>query len=195
MAYKQLFIDLETTGVTPGHAILQIACIVVVKGKVVRRFVINMNPSTKHIIAVNGDFHQRMKSKNVLSQKQGFDKFKKELEIYVDKYNPKDKYHFIAFNARFDGDMLRNFFYEMKDNFFGSYFHNPQLCLMQKAMWILQEDRNRLENYQLSTICEYLGIKLDKSKLHNGEYDIDISYQLNKRLDSLVEKKVISTLG
>ena len=192
MALKQLYIDLETTGLTEGCAILQIACIVVINRKITRRFVINMNPSTNHRIERNGEFHQRHRTKNVLSQKRGFEKFIKELEIQVDKYKPKDKFHFIAFNAGFDSTFLRNWFLENKYNYFGSYFHNPALCLMQKAMWILQEDRNELENYQLGTICEHVGIKINKHKLHDGEYDIDISYQLDTRLDNLLKQKLNS---
>jgi DNA polymerase III epsilon subunit-like protein len=192
MALKQVYIDIETTGLTNNNAIIQIAGIVVTGGSIKRRFVINMKPDHGQKIKVNKDFHVINKSKNVLTQKEGFAKFCKELELFVDKYNPKDKFQLIAYNAEFEQDKLFNFFKYHNCNFYGSYFHRPALCLMQKSAWVLQDKRAKLENFQQSTVAKELKIKVIEERLHVADYDIELSYEVNKKLDEFVKNKILN---
>ena len=186
---KQCYIDLETTGLSPNAAILQVACIIVIDGKVKRRFVINMTPHPGATIECNSNFHTRYNTKRIMNQSRGFKKFVNELEVHVDKYNRDDKFHFIAYNGAFDSPKVREWFLRNDSNFYGSYFFNPFLCLMQRAMWTLQTVRTSLKNYQLGTLCRYLGIDIDEDRLHDGEYDIDRTYQLGLKLDEYIKNE------
>jgi DNA polymerase-3 subunit epsilon len=189
---KRLYIDTETTGTTSNSAVLQIAGIIEVNGEVKRTFEINMTPHLGADIQVNKDFHRVNGTKNVISQKRGYELFKRELEVYVNKFNPKEKFHFLAYNAPFDGARMYEFFRRNGDNFFHSYFFRPYICLMQRAAWVLAEERHLLPNFKLGTVCDHVGIDIDPDQLHDGTYDITKSRELKLKLDEIVLKRMIN---
>ena len=43
---------------------------------------------------------------------------------------------------------------------------------------ILQEDRDKLPNFKLATVAKHIGISVDESRLHDSEYDIELTRKL-----------------
>lgn len=37
-----------------------------------------------------------------------------------------------------------------------------------------------MENFKLMTIAKHVGIEVDENKLHDAEYDIDLTYKIFK---------------
>lgn len=155
---KQLFIDLETTGLNPKtDSITEFGYIYKVGGKIKKQGVIKV-PNGVNIYP------------SIINLIDGF----------VDKFNKEDKMYFIAYNAEFDTNFMRELFTQNNNNFFGSYFYNPSVCIMQMVANKLMRKNVRPENFKLSTICKYYKVPVDETKLHSALYDIKISNEVYK---------------
>lgn len=176
---KLCFIDVETTGLYHNSAIVQVAGIIRIKGKISRTFDIRMRPRPGDVITVNKDFNL---GKKTVSQEEGFLEFKSILEEFVNPYDKEDKFHFVAYNAPFDTGHIRNWFKSFNNNYFGSYFFNPSICVMQIAAHKLMSKRIELENFKLMTVAKYFGIRIVESKLHDAVYDIMKTKDLYNRI-------------
>ena len=108
---------------------------------------------------------------------------------YVDKYDRKDKFQFIGYNAHsFDMPFLRRFWEKNGDRFFGSWFWYPCLDVMLVWAQILQQDRHELPNFKLATVARHCGIDVDESRLHDSSYDIDLTRELWSRAVEIVAR-------
>lgn len=150
---KQLFIDVETT---PTGKIRQIGYIYTFEGKIIS----------------TGD----IKSGNI------YERFITALDKMVDKFNPKDKLYFMAYNASFDTEHVRRMFKDNNNNYYASYFHVPSVDVMQVAAIYLMGKRGQPENFKLGTVAKFMGVEVVNSKLHDGLYDIQITHKLYKIL-------------
>lgn len=97
---------------------------------------------------------------------------------HVKKFDKKDKMHFVAYNAAFDSDFMRQFFVLNGDSYFGSWFWHPPLCVMQSAAWLTQRVRGALPNFKLGTVCVSAGIDWDETQAHDADYDIHKTVEL-----------------
>lgn len=160
---KELFIDIETNDSLDSKTgvITQIGYIYRVDGKLKEEKNIN-----------NHDNHNRNLYRTFTSC----------LDKMVNKYNKDDKLYFIAYNARFDNDFIREMFLQNNDKYFGSYFYSPYLCIMNLAAFKYQRKGRRPENFKLGTVCKDMGIKVDDTKLHDALYDIKLSKELYNKL-------------
>lgn len=111
---KDIFIDVETTGLDPvEHGIIQIAAMIEIKGEIVKTLDLNCSifqddAVSEKALAVNKITFNQIKEypdpvevHKILTDTMG---------KYVDPYDPKDKFHFIAYNAPFDMEFLREWF-------------------------------------------------------------------------------------
>lgn len=152
-----MFIDIETSGLDPKiDSIVQLAYIYKEGGNIVK----------------TGD----LKGQDI------YTKFTTDLNTLVDKYNKEDKMYFIAYNAGFDNEFVRNLFLKNNDKFFGSYFYSPHICVMQLAAYKFMRKGKRPESFKLSDVCKYFGIKVVEDKLHDGMYDITLTKKLYNKL-------------
>ncbi len=152
-----MFIDIETTGLDPkGDSIVQLAYIYRVNGK----------------LRGSGDF----KGEGI------YKRFVADLEKYVDRYNKEDKIQFIAYNAQFDSEFVRNMFLQNKNDFYGSYFWSPPICVMLLAAFKYMRKGKRPENFKLGTVCKDFKIKVKDESLHDAAYDILLTKQLYNKL-------------
>ena len=105
------------------------------------------------------------------------------LSHHVDKYNKADKLIFTAYNARFDEDFMRRWFYNAvgPKNYFGSWFFTPNLDVMQLAVRTLLFKRHELPDFKQSTVAQALGIPVDESRLHEAQYDIEIMMNIFRK--------------
>lgn len=145
---KEIFLDLETNqSLDPlTGTITEIGIIYRVNGKVRKK------------IEIKEDIY-----KNLV----------KFLDSVIDRFNTNDKAYFIAYNAKFDNDFIRQLFLKNNNKFYGSYFYNPVIDIMQIVAYKFMLKDIRPENFKLGTICKYFKIKVEDDKLHSAIYDIE----------------------
>lgn len=154
---KEMFIDIETSGLDPNKdSIVQLAYIYREGGKVVS----------------TGD----LKGKDI------YTRFTVALNSMVDKYNKEDKIYFIAYNAGFDNEFIRQMFLKNGDKYYGSYFHSPHICVMQLAAFKFMRKNKRPDSFKLGEVCRYFNMKVADAKLHDGMYDITLTKNLYNKL-------------
>jgi DNA polymerase-3 subunit epsilon len=184
------FIDVETGGFDPeGCALLQIAGIIehTVKGKR------EEEPFNFHIKPFDADqVDPKALAINNLTKEQisGFespatvhDNLLKLWGSFVDCYDKRDKMFFIGYNSHsFDMPFVREFFRKCGDKFFGSWFHYPSIDVMILAAHHMMDKRRWMPDFKLMTVADRLGIEVDKSKLHDAFYDIEITREVYRRV-------------
>lgn len=121
---KFIFIDLETTGIPcPESGLIQLAGSIEVDGEEKKSFDIRIRPFPDDVIsdealAVNGVSREDLESYE--EPTTAFREFIDTLDGYVDRYDTLDKFHLVAYNAKFDAGHLRAWFEKNGDTFFGS---------------------------------------------------------------------------
>lgn len=180
---KILFFDLETTGVNFWqHGIHQISGCIEIDGIVVEKFNFKVapNPSAKvdiEALKVGNVTLEQIQSYR--SMKMVYVDFCNMLNKYCDKFNKQDKFFLCGFNnASFDNPFLRAWFVQNGDQYFGSWFWSNPLDTFILATQKLLLEREQMIDFKLKTVCKQLGIIVDESKLHDAEYDIDLTRTL-----------------
>lgn len=182
--YKYCFIDVETTGTDRlHHNIFQIS------GRVtdpelntLEDFNFLFCPASVEYVDSGALEKTRMTIDTLshlpMSSTQAYSSFVEMCGRHVSKFDKTDKMHFVAYNAVFDCDFMRQFFQINGDSYFGSWFWNPPICVMQASAWLTQRVRGALPNFKLGTVCAAAGIGWDESKAHDAEYDIEKTVEL-----------------
>lgn len=185
MKLKRLFYDCETTGLWPNkHSIRQHAGIIEIDGKVVEKFNIHCLPQPgtetdpKALEATGLPANYFDITEDLMEGDAAIMHVKSILAKYVDRYNPKDKFFFCAYNAQFDDGHLRATWKRAGLKFFGSYFHWPVIDVAQTASEYLALSRNHLPNFKLGTVAgKILNLKEDYD-WHDGMADISATRDL-----------------
>ncbi|MBW7995336.1 MAG: 3'-5' exonuclease [Candidatus Glassbacteria bacterium] len=185
---KRLFCDCETSGLdNKKHAVLQIAGIVEINGKVEEEFNLRAAPidgdsCSAQALEVNG---LTMEQIQAFPPAEGaYATFCSILEKYVNKFDRSDKLSFLAYNASFDADFIRQWFKKLNDNYFGSWFFNPPIDVMVLAAHHLEPERHKMPNFKLATVAEYLGIEFSEGDLHDALFDVKLCREIYLRLSS-----------
>lgn len=194
---KELYVDLETTGLTPGaHAVIQIAAIAYFGGQEVATFNDTGRPFTGQKIDA-GALRQNGRTPEEIG---GFQpalelhrKFTDFLATHVDRFTSSDKFHFIAYNSHFDNEHLREFFVRAQDKWFGSFFWTPDICVMRKAAQVLKAERHQIENFKLATVAKHVGVLTGQEKLHDALDDIRLTVALDRELDRRIAAQYATT--
>lgn len=182
---KHIFIDTETTGDDRQKSgIWQIGGIIEC-GKRKEEFLFEcdifeqdtFDPKVTEITGITIEKLNKMEDPGKV-----YDQFVDLLGRYVDKFDKTDKFQFIAYGADFDYDMLRTWFAKNDDDYFGSWFWHPALCMMYASAMHLREERSELKNFRLGTVAAYLGIKVDPTQAHNALYDARIAREIFYKL-------------
>lgn len=178
---KVFWFDVETTGASfESSAILQLAALVEIDGKVEQEFSVNMQPHADATIApaalrVHGITHVQWEHYDMPDV--GLHKLRGLLSKYINKYNKNDKFVVAGYNVNFDVQMLRSAFLRDGDKFFGSWFFWPVIDVQTYiAEGILSEGLS-LSNYQLSTVCKHCNIGI---VAHDALSDIHATRNLYK---------------
>jgi DNA polymerase III alpha subunit (gram-positive type) len=192
--YKYCFLDVETTGLDRKlHNIFQISGIITDdECNVLENFDFKFRPySLEHV--ENGALEatgMTVDSLNMLSMTaaQAYTSLIQVFSRHCNKYDKKDKMHFVGYNAAFDNDFMREFFSKHNDAYFGSWFWNPSICVMNAAAWFTQRVRGAFPNFKLGTICVCAEIGWDEEKAHDAQYDILQTLELFKYLKNNLTK-------
>lgn len=189
MDIKRLFIDTETTGLDETkHGIVQVAGIVDINGEVVEEFDFTLKPIDGTLfetraLEVNG---LNMSVINGYKPSETvFHLFRQLIKKYIDQYNTKDKYSFLAYNAPFDVKFVRRWFLNHGDKYFGSLFFRYPIDVASIAMEALIEERPKMPNDKLETVMKYFDVN-PEGKLHDARTDIiatrEVYYKALKKL-------------
>ena len=183
MSIIKIFYDVETTGENPRkHSIHQIAGLVEVDDMVQERFNIYSRPHPNAILepaalSVSGVTEEQILSyPSMIDAKNNFCRI---LAKYINKYDKNQKAYLVGFNNRgFDDRFLRMWFTLCDDQFFGSWFWSDSRDTLVLASEYLESRRTSMPNFQLHTVAETLGIPVEKSKLHDARYDVELTRQI-----------------
>ena len=192
--YKYFFLDVETTGVDrQKHNIFQIGGILTDPDlNILDQCNITFRPHSLEYVDDGALEKTKMTSEALdslpLSSAEAYASFIGILSQHCNKFDKKDKIHFVAYNASFDVDFMREWFAKNGDTYFGSWFWNPPICIMQSAAWLTQRVRGALPNFQLGTVCQSAGLGWDEDAAHDAYYDILKSLELFKYLQDLNAK-------
>jgi len=182
---KKCFCDLETSGLDPKkNGIIELAMIFEVE-HLIKEFTLKMNLFPKDEIKEEALKINKTSREEIFKQmtpKKAYEKIIQELSKYVDKYNKKDKFFFIGYNAPFDMNFLREFFLKNGDNYFGSFFFYPPLDVMSLSAFYLMEERSQMKNFKLMTVASTLEFDVKREKLHGALYDIQITKQIFSKI-------------
>lgn len=176
---KQVFIDVETTGVNHWqNSVHQISGGVYINDELKETFDFKIKPHEKSKIEQSALDVGGLTMDQVMAYPHRMDVYPQLVGIlnkYVDKYKKQDKFFFCAYNAHFDNAFVRAFFKQCNDNYFGSYFWSNNIDVMVLAAEHLKHVRHLMPNFKLMTVAAQLGIEVDVDKAHDGFYDIEIT--------------------
>ena len=184
--HKMCFLDCETTGVDRKlHNIFQLSGIITdFELNELERFNFKFKPmSLDHVesgaMTITGMTIEQLESLEMTGP-EAYSELCQVLSRHCNKYDKKDKMHFVAYNVGFDSEFVREFFIKNGDNYFGSWFWVPGICVMQAAAWFTQRVRGALTNFKLGTLCKSAEIDWDDNTAHDAMYDIEKTIQLFK---------------
>lgn len=173
---KICHIDTETTGLTREHAVIQIAGVICTpKLEEPQPFNYLLAPFDTDAINDEALKVNRRTEEEILgfeNPRKTKQAFCQMLASHVNKFEKQDKLLFAAYNAQFDGDMMRAFFEKCGDKFFGSWFFFPLIDTAMLAMIMLGKERKKMHNFKLVTVCDALGIDLTEDMAHDALADV-----------------------
>ncbi len=188
--FKKLFYyDLETTGVLPyRHGIHQISGQITIDDVVREEFDYRVQPNPKAEITPEALAVCGVTKEQILAYPEMSIVYKdliKTLSKYVDKFNKKDKFHLVGYNnASFDNPFFRGFWKQNNDEYFGSWFWADSIDVMVLASNYLMPVRSTMIDFKLSTVAKQLGIVVDDTKLHDAKYDIFLTSEILRIVNS-----------
>lgn len=196
---KRLFIDVETTGTDEKiNGIHQISGVIEIDGKIKESFDYKIRPFEGAIIEpkaieVSNVTEEQIKN-NPLSEKEAYNLLSGLMLKYVQKFDKKDKFFFVGYNAHFDKNFMSEFWLRQNDKYFFSLVWGNIIDVMVLATEKLEHVRHEMINFKLMTVADKFGIKLDENKLHDASYDIEITRDLYYLLKNNNIKKEETTV-
>ena len=195
---KLLFFDLETTGVKYWrNGIHQISGAVVIDGKVKETFNYHVAPNPQAEIeqqALDVAKVTEAQIKAYPPMAVVYSQFVAMLGKYVDKYDKTDKFTLVGYNnAGFDNQMLRAWFTQYGDKYFGSWFWSNSLDAMVLASYYLMPQRAGMDNFKQGTVAKQLGLPVSDTELHDALYDIRVCmgiYQVVTGCSGMVDEEL-----
>lgn len=185
---KLCFLDTETTGNNPyKNAIISLSGETGEFNEATREYLpfdsfsFSMRPFDSDAIddtalAVNG--FSREQIAEFRDPRDVHKDFQATLALHCDKFNKRDKYFLVAYNAGFDADFVRHWFEKCEDKYYGSWFWTPPLDVMQFALRKLLHRRAELQNFRLGTVAKEFLSNVDEANLHDSGYDIKITKEI-----------------
>jgi len=184
---KYAFIDCETTGLDPNkNAIIQLHCIIRDHERnEIARWHQEFMPHDGAVLdptalKVNGKTEEELTGASLTrpASEDAFASFVAFLEEHVNQYDKTDKLIFAAYNAPFDEGFVRSWFDRNSHSYFGSFFWNPSLCIMNFAMAYFADARPAFPRFNLQTLCELNKLGWDDQAAHDAAYDNEMAIKL-----------------
>ncbi len=187
---KLLFFDLETTGIKYWrNGIHQISGEIVIDGVTMEAFNYTVSPHPQCEIEEEALRVCNVTREQILAyppMEGVYQDFLRMLSKYVDKYNKKDKFFLVGYNnASFDNYFLKAFFVQNGDNYFYSWFWINSIDVMVLATQHLMGKRHLMSDFKQETVARELGIEIEREKLHDAAYDIQLTKEIYKRIGNM----------
>ena len=187
MSLKLLFFDTETTGVRYWKdGIHQISGYVDIDGEIKETFDFKVQPNpnaeiSDEALAIANISREQIA--NYPPMKTVYLELVKMLGKYVDKYDKTDKFYLVGFNnASFDNPMLRAWFKQNGDEYFGSWFWSNCFDVFVMATPYIVSVRPTMTSCNLFNTAKVLGVEVDESKLHDALYDVQVTREIFYKL-------------
>ena len=191
---KVLWLDTETTGLDPEkNGLIEIAGLVEIDGEVRDEFVINSGLFEDQEISEGAaqlqglsvdDFAARINEYK--PPRIAYDDLMHNLEKYVDRYNPNDKFTVAGYSPSFDVAFLEAFFRKMGDPYLYSYIRRSVIDILAVCRFISWAGEIYVENHKLETVCEAFGIEL---QAHSALDDIKATREVALRIQSRIKER------
>lgn len=173
---KLLYLDVETTGTDPKkNGIIQISGIIEIDGEEKETFDFPVQPFESDVIeqsALDVNKVERAFLQELPSAATVYGQLIALLSKYVDRFNKRDKFVVVGYNAAFDTQFLREWFAKNGDKYYGSWFWHPYVDVMTLTMAFNLDSRPTLPDFKLITVAKFLGFAIDEAGLHNALYDV-----------------------
>jgi DNA polymerase-3 subunit epsilon len=201
---KIMFLDTETTGlypnaidvntgeVTPYHEIVQFSAIVEEDEEIIDKIDLKMRPSDPDRFSERALEKQGRTIEEIMTWPERSLAFQRLLAFFdehVDKFNKYDKFIMGGYNVKFDKDMLWAFFRENDHKYFGSYFWQETLDVINLVNLLVLFGDLELRDRKLTTVCEACGIPFGEDEAHNSLFDIEQTRKLFWILQEYVDVK------
>lgn len=174
---KIIFFDTETTGLDAKvHGMHQLAGEIVIDGKLAEKFEYRIRPFDGCEIDLEA---LKVSNTDVLDFRRSYNKefqvqymLYKVLEKYLTYDDPNDKFFLAGWRVEFDVRFLEAFYVRSRqtDWFKRCFWSNP-IDIKTLATQYLLNKRPEMESFSLAPVAQYLGIEVDKSRLHSAAYD------------------------
>lgn len=182
---KIAYIDVETTGTNwDRNGLTQFAALLEIDGRIVDELNLHIQPMPEDVIekealGVTGKTLEEVMA--YPAAEIAYHAITDTLLRHIKKYDRSDKFFFTAYNAPFDSQFVRAFLNKNGDQWYGSYFWHPPICVMNLAAHKLRERRKTLPNFKLTTVAEALGIQRE-GQAHDALYDIQLTRDVYQAL-------------
>jgi DNA polymerase-3 subunit epsilon len=186
---KLFFFDLETTGLdNQKHAIHQISGKIIIDGVEKTKFNFKVKPFEGALIDATALKIGGVTEEQIMqypSCHQNYVSLVTLIQKYVNRFDTGDKFHLVGYNnSSFDNQFLRSFFKVNKDDYFGSYFWSDSIDVMVLASNFLKHERHNIRDFKLKTVAQWLKIDVDAKRLHDAEYDIELTEKIFNIIES-----------
>ena len=193
---KLFFFDLETTGLdNQKHAIHQISGKITIDNIETATFNFKVRPFQGALIDETALKIGGVTEEEIMQYESCHANYIKLLTLiqkYVNRFDTGDKFHLVGYNnSSFDNQFLRSFFKVNKDDYFGSYFWSDSIDVMVLASNFLKYDRHNIRDLKLKTVAQWLKIEVDAKKLHDAEYDIELTEKIYNIIDNKTQYSTI----
>lgn len=183
---KLFYFDTETGGVdTNVCGLIELGYIIEIDKEVKEEGCLKMNP-----IPLGKELHSQALEVNKLTEQEiqmypspleFYNNLIQVLDKYIDRYNKLDKFICCGYNVRFDIDMLKQFFIDMGDQYYGSWFDNRPLDIFALIPYLIYKEKfPELNSYKLENVAYVLGIESDT--FHSALDDVRITREVFNKL-------------
>lgn len=180
---KIFWFDTETTGLNPQrNCLVQLAYLIEIDGEIKDEGNLLSSPFPTSVIDKKAlDIHGRTEEeiKAYPSPLNIHKDLCDTLSTYINKYDKTDKFIPAGYFTHFDTDMLRSFFKNCGDNYYGSWFASVSLDVSSFVAHEIVKNGLKFENHKLETICRHFKIDL---QAHDALSDIKATRELFLKL-------------
>ena len=188
MRSKLLYVDLETTGLNAKvHAIIELAYIIEIDGKVVRRGSYKINPTTynrKVFVSPKALECNGYKVEEFESFRNSSEACKEFITVLANYLDKGQRFTFVGFNSSFDIKFLQEWMKDSKQDFYGRFISYKDLDVFALVKYLhYGKIIDTGVSQGLEASCKALNLGYDA---HGAVADIEATRDLHLHLLSML---------
>ena len=187
MDTKILWLDVETTGLSPYHNdIIQLAYMIEVNGVVKLERNLYMAPTNPDKIQEKALDVHGIRLDELLCfppATEAHATFIADLSTFINKFNKTDKLYLGGFNVHFDIEFLVNWFKKCNDKYLGSWVNWRRVDVLDAASHLAVLGGLQADNLKLVTLAEMFEVPI---KAHDALSDIKATRELYHKIMPLL---------